>query len=71
MPRKGRRRSAAQVRQLESVQKRRWASPGEAEKIAEEYRRTSTEEFERERVKAEREIEESRRKLRESELRVR
>lgn len=56
MPRKGRQRSAAQIRQAESMRKMRWASPGEAEKIGEEYRRVATEQFKNDRAKAEQEV---------------
>lgn len=56
MPCKGRQRSAAQIRQAESMRKMRWASPGEAEKIGEEYRRVATEQFKNDRAKAEQEV---------------
>lgn len=71
MPRKGRKRSAAQMRQTKSMRKMRWASPEEAKEISEAYQRTAAEAFKVEMAKAEREAEESRRALRESEIRVR
>ena len=70
MPRKGR-RSAAQTRHAESMRKRRWASPGEAEEIAEVYRCMTFEEYKSRTAKAEREAERGRKDLRNAEKRVR
>ena len=71
MPRKRRQRSAAQIRQTEYMSKRRWASPGEAEGIAEVYRCMTFEEYKDRTAKAEREAEQGHRDLRNAEKRVR
>ena len=71
MPRKGRRSSAAQIRQLENIQKKRWASPGEAEGVDGKGRGTAIEESKHRIKKAEREAERCRNDRRNAERRVR
>ena len=71
MPRNGRRRSGAQIRQLENIQKKRWASPGEAEEMDAEGRGTAIEESKNRIKKAEREAERCRNGWRNAERRVR
>jgi hypothetical protein len=71
MPRKRQRRSAAQARQTEAMNKRHWASPEEADKISEVYRCVTLEEYRDRMAKAEREAEKNHRNLRNAERRVR
>ena len=51
--------------------KRRWASPGEAEEIGEVYRCMTFEEYKDRTAKAEREVEQGHKDLRDAEKRVR
>ena len=71
MPRNGRRRSTAQIRHMETMRKRRWASPNEAKEISEASRCESFEEYKSRMVKAEREAEKNQRDLKNAERRVR
>lgn len=71
MPRGGRKkRSAAQIRQLEHMTKRRHARPEEVEEIGEVYRCMTIEEYRERMAKAEREVEIGHRDLRNAERRV-
>lgn len=71
MGRKGRRRSAAQIRHTENMKQRRRASPGQAEEIAEVYRCMTIEEYKRRMMTAEREVEKGLNDLKNAERRVR
>ena len=73
MPRKGRRRSAAQIHNTENMRNKRWPSPGQMEEMAisEEARRNATIEGHKSRMmRAEREVERARKDLRNAERRV-
>jgi len=71
MPRGGRKRSAAQVRQMESMRKKRQVRPEEVEEIGDVYRCMTIEEYRERMAKAEREVEKGHRDLRNAERRVR
>ena len=71
MPRKGRRRSAAQIRQTGAMRKRRWDSPEETEMVDEMHRCMTFEEYRKRMTKAEQEAEKSRKDLKNAEKRVR
>lgn len=71
MPRRGRKRSSAQIRQTEVLQKRRLVSPQEANEIFEAYRCMTMEEYRGRMAKAEREVEKGQRDLYDAERRVR
>lgn len=71
MPRKRRERSAAQIRQTEFMRKKRWGTPEEAEEMSEVYWCMTFEEYKDRMAKAEREVDQGHKELKNAERRVR
>lgn len=71
MPRKGRKRSSAQIRQTEVMRKGGLASRQEVNEISEVYRCMTMEEYRDRMAKAEREVKKGQRDLYNAERRVR